>query len=184
MFKWTKDKNSSEFEELLMQNIDSIYNLALRMTFNSQDAEDLVQETSIRAFNYFSHFKKGTNFRAWIMTIMRNLFINRYRKKTREPQSVALDKVVGFVPVPQVSGAGEEIFSEKMKYIISELPEELRTTLVLFYVNGFAYKDIARIMDVPIGTVMSRLYTARQMLKKKLAHFKEEGISRHGLPEN
>lgn len=160
---------TKDFEERLMQYADALFNIAYSMTRNSHDAEDLVQETGLRALRYYDKFKKDTNFRAWIMTIMRNIFINKYRKKAKEPQKVALDKVTGFVPVADVSGAQEEVFSENMKLYISELPEELRTTLTLFYVSGFAYKDIAGIMDVPIGTVMSRLYTARQMLKKKLS---------------
>ena len=181
---WLNPGEQKEFEEQLMQNADSLFNLAYRMTQNSQDAQDLVQETSLRALRYFGKFKKGTNFRAWIMTIMRNVFNNQYRKTAKEPHKVALDKVTGFVPVADVSGADEEIFSEKMKVYISELPEELRTTLTLFYVDGFAYKDIASIMDVPIGTVMSRLYTARQMLKKKLTLRNKQGSFQDGLSEN
>ena len=133
MLDWIKINRQKEFEDLLMQNTDALYNLAFRMAGNSHDAEDLIQETSLRAYRYFGKFKEGTNFRAWIMTIMRNIYINRYRKKSREPQKVALDKVSGFVPIANVSGADEEIFSENMKLYISEIPEEIRTTLTLFY---------------------------------------------------
>ena len=176
--------SQKQFEDLLMQSTDALFNLAYRMTNNSQDAEDLLQETSLRAYRYFGRFKEGTNFRAWIMTIMRNMYINRYRKKVKEPHKVALDKVTGFIPIADVSGADEEIFSENMKIYINDLPEEIRTTLTLFYVDGFSYKEIAEIMDVPIGTVMSRLYTARQMLKKKLTHRNKQGSFQNGLPEN
>ena len=176
--------NNKAFEELLMQYTDSLFNFAYRMTQNSQDAEDLVQESSIRAFKYFHKFKTGTNFKSWIMTILRNTFINKYRKASKEPPKVALEKVEGFVPATNVSGAEEEVFGEKMQYIVKDLPEELRTTLSLFYLDGFAYKDISNIMNVPIGTVMSRLYTARQTLKKKLIKYDKKENIKNELPGN
>lgn len=177
MFGWVQNKRRKrEFEEKILEHIDSLYNAALYMTRNQQDAEDLVQEVALRAYRNFDKFRQGTNFKAWIMTILRNLYINQYRKKAKEPLKVEFEEVENFISVPEISGAQEEIFSETVKYSIDKLPEELRTTLTLFFVEEFSYKEIAAIMDVPIGTVMSRLYTARQFLKKQLSDYakKEE----------
>ncbi len=170
MFHWKWNKRlKREFEEMLLENIDSLYNSAIWMTHNRHDAEDLVQEASLKAYRNFDKFRQGTNFKAWMMTILRNIYINEYRKKIKEPQKVEFEKVEGFISLPEINGAQEEIFSETIKDSIDKLPEELRTTLTLFYADGFSYKEIAEIIDCPIGTVMSRLYTARQILKKRLS---------------
>lgn len=172
MFNWPQNKElKREFEEKISENIDSLYNLAIRMTQNKQDAEDLIQESVLRAYRFFHKFEKGTNFKAWIMTILRNIFINEYRKKRKEPQMVDFEKVKDFISLPEINGVQEEIFSEKTKSSIDRLSEELRTTLTLFYTENFSYKEMAKIMDVPVGTVMSRLYTARQILKKQLSAY-------------
>ena len=177
MFDWPGNRNfKREFEEKLLEHIDALYNTALYMTRNKQDAEDLVQEAALRAYRNFTKFRQGTNFKAWTMTILRNIYINEYRKKAKEPVKVEFEEVENFISVPEISGVQEEIFSETIRYSIDKLPEELRTILTLFYIENFSYKEIANIMDVPIGTVMSRLYTARQILKKHLAKSaKEEG---------
>lgn len=169
MFNWVSNKRrKKEFEEQIIEHLDSLYNAAMRMTQNRQDAEDLVQETSLRAYRFFHKFKAGTNFKAWTLTILRNIYINAYRKKAKEPAKVQFEEVENFISLPEVTGGQEEIFSETIKDSIAKLPEELRTILTLFYLEDFSYKEIARIMDVPTGTVMSRLYRARQILKKQL----------------
>jgi len=177
LFNWAQNKDlKREFEEKILEHIDSLYNLALRMTQNKQDAEDLVQEASLRAYRNFDKFMPGTNFKAWIMTILRNIYINQYRKRIKEPMKIEFEEVEDFVGLPEITSAQEEIFNETIKSSIDKLPEELRTTLTSFYVDGFSYKEIAKIMNCPIGTVMSRLYTARQILKRHLARFaKGEG---------
>lgn len=185
MFNWTRNKSlKREFEEKILEHIDSLYNLAIRMTQNKQDAEDLVQEASLKAYRYFDKFKPGTNFRAWIMTIARNIYINNYRKKVREPQKIEFEEVQDFISLPEINGAQEEIFSEVIKSAVDKLPEELRTTITLFFVEAFSYKEIARIMDVPLGTVMSRLYTARQVLKRRLLVCIHKEGSKNGLQRN
>lgn len=178
MLNWARDDRlKREFEENLLEHIDSLYNVAIGMAQNRQDAEDLVQEATLRAYRFYHKFKRGTNFKAWIITILRNIYINEYRKRTKEPEKVEFEEVKDFISSPQISGAQEEIFGEAIKALIAKLPEELKTTLTLFYVEGFSYKEIARVMNVPIGTVMSRLYTARQMLKKGLStHAKRPGV--------
>jgi RNA polymerase sigma-70 factor (ECF subfamily) len=163
------EKIKKEFEEKILETIDALYNLARQLTGNRQDAEDLVQETAMRAYRYFPRFERGTNFKAWIMTILRNLYINEYRKKLKEPKRVEFEEVENFISLPEISGVQEEIFSEIIRNAIDKLPEELRIVITLFYVEGFAYKEIAKITEVPLGTVMSRLYTARQILKRQLS---------------
>lgn len=169
MFNFVRDKNiKREFEENIIKHADSLYTIAFRMTQNRQDAEDLVQEASVKAYRFFHTFKRGSNFKAWIMTIVRNTYINQYRKKIKKPQEVALEEVENFIMVPGISEVQEETLSELIKFSVDQLADDLRTTLTLFYGEKFSYKEIAGIMDVPIGTVMSRLYTARQTLKKRL----------------
>lgn len=170
-----------EFEEKILEHIDSLYNLAFRLTQNKHDAEDLVQEAVLRAYRNFAKFEEGTNFKAWVITILRNIFINEYRKRMKEPGMIDFEEVSDFISLPEISGAQEEIFSEVIKSAIDKLPEELRTTIILFFVEDFSYKEISKIMDVPLGTVMSRLYTARQMLKKRLLIYVNKEGSKNGL---
>lgn len=175
MFNWRlSDRLKKEFEEKVLEYINSLYNLSLRMTQNKEDAEDLVQEAVLRAYRFYHKFDRGTNFKAWIMTILRNIYINQYRKRIKEPVKVEFEGVEDFISLPEISGVQEEIFSETIKSSIDKLPEELRTTTTLFYVDGFSYKEIAKIMNCPVGTVMSRLYTARQGLKKQLGKVAKE----------
>lgn len=182
MFNWVINKKlKNEFEEYIVRHIDSLYNLALGMTQNKQDAEDLVQEAVLRAYRFFHKFRQDTNFKAWIMTILRNIFINEYRKRMKEPQKIEFEEVEDFVSLPEISGAQEEIFNENIKSSIDKLPEELRAAIILFYAEDFSYKEIAKIMDVPVGTVMSRLYTARQLLKKRLSAYAKREESKNGL---
>lgn len=151
-----------------MACMDSMYNLGYRLTMNREDANDLVQEAAMRGYRFYDKFEPGTNFKGWILTILRNLFINQYRKKKREPAKVNYEELENFIGAPDINGAAEEIFGEELQSAIDQLPEEMRTALTLFYVDGFAYKEIAAIMRCPIGTVMSRLYMAKNNLKKKL----------------
>ena len=165
------EKSRNEFEEKISETIDSLYSMALRMTRNRQDAEDLVQEASLKAYSNFNKFREGTNFKAWIMTILRNIYINQYRKEKKEPLKVEFREEVTekFVDMPEAASPGEEAFGDAVGDSVERLPEELRTAVTLFYAEGFTYREIAEVMGVPVGTVMSRLYNARQILKKELA---------------
>ncbi|MCQ9205815.1 MAG: sigma-70 family RNA polymerase sigma factor [Omnitrophica bacterium] len=161
-------KRQREFKDNLEGVINTLYSVALYMARNREDSEDLVQETALRAHKYYHRFNPGTNFKAWILTILRNIFINNYRKNKREPQKVDFQEVANFVSLTKITGAEEEILQEKINYALSRLPETLRTVINLFYFENFSYKEIAGILDIPVGTVMSRLYSARQMLKGSL----------------
>lgn len=170
----------AEFEEQLLEAMNSMYNLAYRMTMNKDDAYDLVQEASMRGFRYYGKFERGTNFKAWILTILRNIFINQYRKRVKEPSKVSYEEIESFVGTPETHGAVEEIFGENLQKSINELSEELRTVVTLFYVDGLSYKEIAKVMETPIGTVMSRLHIAKKLLKKQYTHYVNQEVEQNG----
>jgi RNA polymerase sigma-70 factor, ECF subfamily len=161
--------------------IDSLYRTALRMTGNPADAEDLVQETYLRAFRSIDQFKPGTNLRAWLFKIQTNSFINEYRKRVRRPRNTSLDDVEeyylynhlvesGVQPSPSVTE--DEILAQiddaEVFQALDELQDNYRQVVLLADVEGFAYREIAEILDIPVGTVMSRLHRARKRLKEQL----------------
>jgi RNA polymerase sigma-70 factor, ECF subfamily len=167
------------FERDVLPLLPSLYGAALRMTRNPADAEDLVQETYLRAFRGFSGFQEGTNLKAWLYRILTNSFINTYRKKQREPQTVEgpddidewylFDRLGG----RNVEGSAEEEVLDRIpdadvKVALDSLPENFRLPVLLADVEGFSYKEIADIMGSPIGTVMSRLHRGRKALEKAL----------------
>ena len=178
------------FEGDALSYLDALYRTALRMTRSEADAEDLVQETFIRAFRFREQFTPGTNLKAWIFRILTNTFINQYRRKAARPQSTELDDVdesILYRHMRDVAPASESpdpetlivdnTVSTEVKEALEELPEKFRTT-VLLDVEGFSYKEIAETLDIPIGTVMSRLHRGRKFLQKRLYDIaKERGIA-------
>ena len=178
------------FEADALSFIDALYRTGLRMTRSEADAEDLVQETYIRAFRFKDQFTPGTNLKAWLFRILTNTFINQYRRKAARPQSTELDDVdesILYRHMRNVAPASESpdpetiivdnTVSSEVKAALEELPEKFRTT-VLLDVEGFSYKEIAETLDIPIGTVMSRLHRGRKFLQKRLYDIaKERGIT-------
>ena len=166
------------FEREVLPILSNIYGAALRLTRNPQDAEDLVQETYLRAFRGFSGFQEGTNLRAWMYRILTNTFINTYRKKQREPVTVQDDDIEDWylydrlgsstVEASAESEVLEKLPDEDVQRALEALPEGFRMAVLLADVEGFSYKEIAEIMDIPIGTVMSRLHRGRKALQKAL----------------
>jgi RNA polymerase sigma-70 factor, ECF subfamily len=161
--------------------IDSLYRTALRMTGNPADAEDLVQETYLRAFRSIEQFKPGTNLRAWLFKIQTNSFINEYRKRVRRPRSTSLDDVEEYYLYnhlvesgvqPSASVTEDEILAQiddaEVFRALDDLQDNYRQVVLLADVEGFAYREIAEILDIPVGTVMSRLHRARKRLKDHL----------------
>jgi RNA polymerase sigma-70 factor (ECF subfamily) len=161
--------------------IDSLYRTAVRMTRNPSDAEDLVQETYLRALRSLDRFKPGTNLRAWLFKIMTNAFINEYRKRTRQPRNQSLDNVEEYYVYahlidsgvqPESRGPEEEVLAsltdDNVVAALESLSDEFRQVVLLADVEGFAYREIADILDIPIGTVMSLLHRSRRRLQRML----------------
>jgi RNA polymerase sigma-70 factor, ECF subfamily len=176
------------FEREVLPLLPSLYGAAMRMTRNPSDAEDLLQDTYLRAFRGFASFHEGTNLKAWLYRILTNSFINNYRKKQREPQTVeGPDDVDEWYLYDRLGGRSVELSAENevldripdedVKAALESLPENFRLAVLLADVEGFSYKEIAEIMEVPIGTVMSRLHRGRKALERALFDTaKERGL--------
>jgi RNA polymerase sigma-70 factor (ECF subfamily) len=166
------------FERDVVPLLPSLYSAALRMTRNPADAEDLVQETTLRAYRGFAGFEEGTNLKAWLYRILTNTFINSYRKKQREPQTVPDDNVEDWYLYDRLAAQSSESSAETtvlesmpdedVKAALDALPEGYRMAVLLADVEGFSYREIADILEIPIGTVMSRLHRGRRALEKAL----------------
>ncbi len=169
------------YEDQLSEVLDALYNFALKLTQNREEAQDLTQETSLRGFNHYHQYVQHTNFKAWMFTIMRNIFINEYHKKNRQPKQVNFEELEEFITAPAITEREEQLFSESLEYLMSQLPEEMRSVLNLFYLEKFSYKEMAEILNCPVGTVMSRLFMAKQYLKKKLLHLSQKEFSNDQL---
>jgi len=185
--------DQARFADLAMPYMDALYSAALRMTRTPADAEDLVQETYLRAYRGFGGFKDGTNLKAWLYKILTNTFINSYRAKKRRPEETDLDDTEDFYLYRRLGGLEaaaadrtpetqvlESIPEPVVKEALESLPEQFRMAVLLADVEGFSYKEIAEITDVPIGTVMSRLHRGRKQLQARLWNFAQE---RGLLPE-
>jgi len=176
--------DQATFAEQAMEHMPSLYAAAMRMTRNKADAEDLVQETYLKAYRAFGGFQDGTNLRAWLYRILTNTFINIYRAKKRRPEESDLDDVedlylyrrLGGLEAAQAGRSAEDevldqITEGEVKAAIEALPEQFRMAVLLADVEGFQYKEIAEILGIPIGTVMSRLHRGRRALQKSLFEF-------------
>ncbi len=169
------------FEREALPHMDSLYRTALRMTKNDGDAEDLVQETMVKAYRFWDKFEQGSNCRAWLFKIMTNIFINDYRSKSRTPQSIDVDDIDDNYLYSQLVTQSEDdnperqlfakIFDEDVRKAIEELPDDFRLVVVLSFLEGFAYQEIAEIADLQLGTVKSRLHRGRKLLQKKLMDY-------------
>jgi RNA polymerase sigma-70 factor (ECF subfamily) len=177
----------ANFTRDAMVHMDALYGAALRMTRNAADAEDLVQETFLKAYRAYDRFEEGTNIRAWLYRILTNTFINSYRAKQRRPEESDLGEVedlylyrrLGGLEASQRGRSAEDemldfVTDSEVKDALEALPEQFRIAVLLADIEGFSYKEIAEMLDVPIGTVMSRLHRGRKALQKSLGQFAEE----------
>ena len=168
----------ARFEAEALPLLNGMYSAAFRLTRNAADAEDLIQETFLRAYRGFHQFQEGTNLKAWLYRILMNTFINSYRKKQREPQTISDEEVEDWYLYSKMAERGaepsaeasviESLPDEDVQEALSSLPEQVRIAVLLPDVEGFSYKEIADITGVPIGTVMSRLHRGRRALEKRL----------------
>lgn len=176
----TESDATDPFEREALSYLDALYRTALRMTRSEEEAEDLVQETYIRAFRFQEQFEAGTNLKAWLFRILTNTFINQFRRRKSRPQTTELDDVDESALYRHMTGASaastaaepeavvlDRVVDTEVTEALEELPEKFRT-VVLLDVEGFSYKEMAEMLHVPIGTVMSRLHRGRKFLQKRL----------------
>jgi RNA polymerase sigma-70 factor (ECF subfamily) len=168
------------FEKEAVPHMDILHNYALRMTANADDANDLVQETYLKAYRFWDMYEKGTNIRAWLFRIMKNSYINRYRKETKEPETVDYNDIQNFYNTIRYESSDpndlqEKIFGRLLEDDVARgiesLPEDFRTVVILCDSEGLSYEEIADFVGCPIGTVRSRLHRARRMLRRGLFEF-------------
>jgi RNA polymerase sigma-70 factor (ECF subfamily) len=184
------DERQRQFEQLLAPIVSQAFGVAMQMTRNRDDAEDLVQEAAVQAFRAFHTFQAGTNFKAWYFKILTNLFLNKRRKQQREPSTTALDDAPDLYLFLETKNAGiharsadpatlvlQDISTEQIVQAITALPEDYRAVAALYFMEELSYQEIAEIVDCPVGTVRSRLHRGRKLLQKALWEVaQEQGI--------
>ncbi|MFN0276035.1 MAG: sigma-70 family RNA polymerase sigma factor [Chitinophagales bacterium] len=168
------------FEKEFLPHADALYNFAYHLVYDEEDANDLVQETFLKAYRFIDSYQQGTNAKAWLFKILKNAFINDYRKKVKQPTKVDYDKLFDYKETEEESyveyvDLRQEVFQgligDEVTRAINELPVDFKTVILLCDVEDFSYEEIAKIVDIPIGTVRSRLHRARNILKDKLRNY-------------
>lgn len=180
---YSEKEKTEIFDNEFMPHVDSMYNFGYRLTFDEDDAKDLVQDTYLKAFRFINSFQRGTNAKAWLFRILKNSFINEFRKKSKQPAKVDYNEVEQYY---NSDDAGVNITTdlrvETIQHMIGDeisgalnaIPVDFRTVIILSDLEGFTYEEMSKILDIPIGTVRSRLHRARNMLKEKLAGYAKE----------
>lgn len=173
-------KKQVDFEREMLPHLDALYNFAIRLTTDPIDAEDLVQDTIVKAFRFFSSYEKGTNAKAWLFRILKNSYINNYRKKSKQPQQVDYDEVSTYYETVRSEQSDttdmedimyRDMLDDQITKALQRLPEDFRTVVLLCDVEGFTYEEIANMLDVPIGTIRSRLHRGRNLLRVELEEY-------------
>ena len=168
------------FDKEFMPHIDAMYNFAYRLTLDEDDAKDLVQETYMKAFRFIKSFESGTNAKAWLFRILKNSFINNYRKVSKQPGKVDYQEVESYYNSDSVDAnfttdlrveTVQHMIGDEITNALNSLAVDFRTVIILCDLEGFTYEEMAKILDIPIGTVRSRLHRARNLLKEKLATY-------------
>jgi RNA polymerase sigma factor (sigma-70 family) len=175
-----KAESDAQFEKEFMPLIGSLYNFAYRLTLDEDDANDLVQETYMKAYRFFDSYEQGTNAKAWLFRILKNSFINDFRKKSKQPSKVDYQEVESFYNSDDVDEnittdlrieSVQEMIGDEVANALNSLAVDFRTIIILCDLEGFTYEEMAKILDIPIGTVRSRLHRARNLLKDKLKKY-------------
>ncbi len=179
-------KKHTEFEAEALPHMDVLYNFALRTTGNEDDARDLLQETYLKAYRFWDKYEKGTNIRAWLFRIMKNSYINRYRKETKEPDKVDYEDIENFYNTIRAESTDpndlqEQLYGnllgDEVTKALQSLPDDFRTVVILCDIEGLTYEEIAEFVECPIGTVRSRLHRGRKLLQAKLFEYaKQQGM--------
>jgi RNA polymerase sigma-70 factor, ECF subfamily len=171
------DQKRASFEREALVHLDTMYRVALRLIGNAADAEDLVQEAMLRAYRSWEQYTPGTNARGWLLTILRNLFINEYRRRTRHPETVDVDTIEPYAVFPEIQDEDpqatffDRIVDDEVLRAMDELPQVFREVVMLSDVEGLSYEEIAKVLDVPVGTVKSRLFRGRRLLQTRLYEY-------------
>ena len=178
--QYSEGEKQKVFNQEFMPHINSMYNFAYRLTLDSDDAKDLLQDTYLKAFRFIDSFQQGTNAKAWLFRILKNSFINDYRKKSKEPSKVDYQEVETFYNSEDVDRqitpdlrveALQDMIGDEISIALNSLDVDFRTVIILCDLEGFKYEEMAKILDIPIGTVRSRLHRARNLLKEKLSEY-------------
>lgn len=176
-------RKQSDFNDEIIPHLDALYNFGLRLTTDPNDAEDLVQDTIVKAYRFFSSYEKGTNAKAWLFRILKNSYINNYRRKSKKPQQVDYDEVATFYETIRAERTDtsdledtmyRELIDDDITNALDQIPEDFRTVVLLCDVEDFTYEEIANMLDVPIGTIRSRLHRGRNLLKAQLLDYAED----------
>jgi RNA polymerase sigma factor (sigma-70 family) len=177
---YTEREKSEIFDKEFMPHIGSMYNFAYRLTLDEDDSKDLVQDTYLKAFRFIESFQRGTNAKAWLFRILKNSFINDFRKKSKEPAKVDYQEVETYYNSDDVDEAIttdlraetlQDMIGDEISNALNSLDVDFRTVIILCDLEGFKYDEMAKILDIPIGTVRSRLHRARNLLKEKLSDY-------------
>ncbi|MBK8441888.1 MAG: sigma-70 family RNA polymerase sigma factor [Sphingobacteriales bacterium] len=172
------------FEREFLPHADALYNFAFHLTYDEDDAQDLVQETFLKAYRFANSYTQGSNAKAWLFKILKNAFINDYRKRSKRPMQVELEDISSYHDSDENTNfigyydLREEIFQgmlgDEVMSALNSLPIDFRTVVLLCDVEGFTYEEMAKIIDIPIGTIRSRLHRARNMMKEKLQEYAQK----------
>lgn len=179
-FEYNRKIQLDIFENEFMPHLDAMYNFAYRLTLEADDAKDLVQDTYLKAYRFVNSFQRGTNAKAWLYRILKNSFINDFRRKSREPSKVDYQEVESFYNSDSVDQKStvdlridtvKDMIGDEVSIALNSLAVDFRTVIILCDLEGFTYEEMAKILDIPIGTVRSRLHRARNLLKEKLKEY-------------
>ncbi|MFT4833731.1 MAG: RNA polymerase sigma factor (sigma-70 family) [Marinoscillum sp.] len=175
--EYTQDEQQRIFNEEFMPHLTAMYNFAFRLTLDEDDSKDLVQDTYMKSYRFINSFQQGTNAKAWLYRILKNSFINDYRKKSKQPAKVDYNEVENFYNSDDVNDDAtvdlridtvRDLIGDEITIALNSLDVDFRTVIILCDLEGFKYEEMAKILDIPIGTVRSRLHRARNLLKEKL----------------